>query len=63
MENADMSAWRISSYSSNGGGTCVEVGQSAGAVLVRDTKQAGQADRTALAFAADAWLAFLASLR
>lgn len=31
--------WRKASYSSSGGGECVEVGGIAGAVLVRDTKQ------------------------
>ena len=30
--------WRTSSYSGNGGGTCVEVGQARRGVLVRDTK-------------------------
>jgi hypothetical protein len=29
--------WRKSSYSGNGGGTCVEVGQVRRGVLVRDT--------------------------
>jgi Domain of unknown function (DUF397) len=29
--------WRKSSYSGNGGGTCVEVGQARRGVLVRDT--------------------------
>jgi Domain of unknown function (DUF397) len=37
MENADLS-WRKSSYSGNGGATCVEVGQSRnGMVAIRDT--------------------------
>lgn len=63
MESTDMSVWRKSSYSSNGGATCVEVGQSGGTVLVRDTKQSGRADRTALAFTPDAWDAFLASVK
>jgi hypothetical protein len=30
--------WRKSSYSNNGGGTCVEIGHIRGAVLIRDTK-------------------------
>lgn len=30
--------WRKSSYSGNGGGTCVEVGEALRAVLVRDTQ-------------------------
>jgi hypothetical protein len=34
--------WRKSSYSGNGGGNCVEVGQTAdGSILVRDTKDHG----------------------
>jgi Domain of unknown function (DUF397) len=33
--------WRKSSYSNNGGDTCVEVGHAPGAVLVRDTKDNG----------------------
>ncbi|HTU75505.1 MAG TPA: DUF397 domain-containing protein [Trebonia sp.] len=34
-------SWRKSSYSNNGGGTCVEAAHAAGAVLVRDTKDNG----------------------
>jgi hypothetical protein len=30
--------WRKSSYSGNGGGTCVEVGEVRRAVLIRDTQ-------------------------
>jgi hypothetical protein len=37
MEKQIDQSWRKSSYSGNGGGDCVEVGQS-GRVLVRDTK-------------------------
>ena len=33
--------WRTSSYSNNGGATCVEIGHGPGAVLVRDTTQHG----------------------
>jgi hypothetical protein len=33
--------WRTSSYSNNGGATCVEAGHAPGAVLVRDTTQRG----------------------
>ena len=53
------SIWRKSSYSGSNGGECVEVA-TAGAVLVRDT-----ADRTGplLAFTADAWRAFTATIR
>ena len=47
--------WRTSSYSGNGGGTCVEVGEARRGVLVRDT-----ADRTGpvLGFPAEAWRRF-----
>ena len=53
------SIWRKSSYSGSNGGECVEVA-AAGTVLVRDT-----ADRTGplLAFTADAWRAFTATIR
>jgi hypothetical protein len=53
MEDTDLS-WRKSSYSGNGGATCVEVGN-ADRVLVRDTQ-----DRTGavLRFTPDAWRRF-----
>ena len=52
------SNWRKSSYSGDNGGECVEVA-SDHAVLVRDTT-----DRTGpmLAFPADAWQAFTATI-
>lgn len=37
MEVQVEARWRKSSYSGNGGGTCVEVGQAGRGVLVRDT--------------------------
>lgn len=37
MEDTDLK-WRKASYSSNGGGNCVEVGEARADVLVRDTK-------------------------
>lgn len=42
---------------------CAEVGHAAGAVLVRDTKEAGHPHRTVLAFTPAAWQAFTAGLR
>ena len=33
--------WRKSTYSSNGGASCIEVGQAARIIAVRDTKQDG----------------------
>lgn len=54
MEGADLN-WRKSSYSGNGGGECVEIGASPGAVVVRDTT-----DRTGpmLWFTPAAWRRF-----
>ena len=48
--------WRKSSYSGNGGGDCVEVGEHAASVLVRDTKQDGTGP--VLRFTPGAWLRF-----
>jgi hypothetical protein len=52
--------WRKSSYSGNGGGECVEAGQTSGAVLVRDTTDR---DGGTLSFAPGTWDAFVTSLR
>jgi hypothetical protein len=54
------SNWRKSSYSGSNGGECVEVASTAGSVLVRDTT-----DRSGpvLAFTADAWLAFVLTIK
>ena len=54
MEGTDLN-WRKSSYSGNGGGECVEIGASPGAVVVRDTT-----DRTGpvLRFTPAAWRRF-----
>jgi hypothetical protein len=59
MEDTDLK-WRTASYSSNGGGNCVEVAGQAGRVLVRDTK-----DRTGpvLGFSPAAWRRFADRLR
>jgi hypothetical protein len=38
MEDTDLK-WRKASYSSNGGGNCIEVADHADCVLVRDTKK------------------------
>ena len=53
------SDWRKSSHSGDNGGECVEVGV-AEAVLVRDTTNR---TGTVLAFTADAWQAFTATIR
>ena len=52
--------WRKSSYSSANGGQCVEVADAASVVLVRDTTNR---DGGTLSFTADAWKAFLGTLR
>ena len=38
MEGIIESGWRTSSYTGNGGGNCVEVGDAARVIIVRDTK-------------------------
>ena len=52
--------WRKSSYSANGGQSCVEAASASGAVLIRDTT-----DRAAgtLTFTAAAWQSFTHSLK
>lgn len=51
--------WRTSTYSSGNGGQCVEVAGD-GSILVRDTKDRHGA---VLAFSAEVWAKFTASLR
>jgi hypothetical protein len=57
MQN--VSAWRKSSYSTNGGQDCVEVAGTEGAVMVRDTTDR---DGGTLAFGAAAWERFIKAL-
>jgi hypothetical protein len=52
--------WRKSSYSNNGGDTCVEAGHVPGAVLVRDTTDR---DGVVLTVPAGAWRKFTGALR
>ena len=59
MEGTIMN-WRTSTYSENGGATCVETASDAGSVLVRDTTNRNGGT---LAFGAAAWSTFLASVR
>ncbi|MFC9291409.1 DUF397 domain-containing protein [Streptomyces sp. NPDC057052] len=49
-------AWRKSSYSTGGGGECLEVADVSGAVLVRDSKRP-TGDR--LAVGPEAWTEFV----
>ena len=55
------SNWRKSSYSGDNGGECVEVGRSAAAVAVRDTKD--RESGPVLRFAPSVWQAFTEHLK
>jgi hypothetical protein len=55
MEGTSAVTWRTSSYSGTNGGQCVEVGNHARLIAVRDSTDP---DRSVLAFAADTWAAF-----
>ena len=55
MEGTGAVTWRKSSYSGNSGGQCVEVGNAAALIAVRDSKDP---DGSVLAFAAGTWAAF-----
>jgi Domain of unknown function (DUF397) len=52
--------WRKSSYSGNGGASCVEVGKS-GHVMVRDTKQDGNGP--VLKFSPVIWRRFIQTVK
>lgn len=54
------SRWRKSSYSGGNGGGCVEVGNTSGIIVVRDTTHRGG---TALRVTPSAWRAFVAALK
>jgi hypothetical protein len=60
MENKIDLRWRKSSFSGNGGGSCVEVGNGTRRVVVRDTQ-----DRTGpvLRFTPDAWRRFAGQVK
>jgi len=60
MEQQLASSWRKSSYSGNGGANCVETASRSGVILVRDTTDR---DGGTLAFTAEAWAAFAASIK
>jgi hypothetical protein len=53
-------AWRTSSYSGSNGGACVEVGNAAPTVAVRDSKYP---DGPQLAFPAGPWKTFTDQLK
>lgn len=50
-------AWFKSSYSTGGGGECVEIAATPGAVLIRDSKQV---TGPVLAVGTEAWAGFVA---
>ena len=60
MEDDIKPGWRTSSYTGNGGGNCVEVGEARRSVLVRDTK-----DRSGpvLRFSPAVWRRFAEQMR
>ncbi|CAM5602658.1 MULTISPECIES: DUF397 domain-containing protein [Streptomyces] len=61
IPNLSTAAWRKSSYSSNGGGECVEVADDLpGIVPVRDSKNP---DGPVLIFPSGSWSAFISSLK
>jgi hypothetical protein len=61
MEDTIDLRWRKSSFSGNGGGSCVEVADYHGVILVRDTKDHGHGPIHR--FTADEWTAFVAGVR
>jgi Domain of unknown function (DUF397) len=61
MERLDDLRWRKSSFSGNGGGSCVEVAGHDGAILVRDTKDHGRGP--VHRYTPDEWRAFVAGVR
>jgi hypothetical protein len=60
MEDTVDPRWRKSTRSSGNGGACVEVGDQARGVLVRDTTDR---EGGTLAFTADAWASFTSGLK
>jgi hypothetical protein len=60
MEEPVTPGWRKASYSSNGGGSCVEAGDFPGGVLVRDTTDR---DGAMLCISARAWQSFTTGLK
>jgi Domain of unknown function (DUF397) len=59
MEDTNL-MWRKATYSSNGGGSCVETASTRGVVLVRDSTDR---DGVTLEVRADVWQEFMAALK
>ena len=60
MSDESVSGWRVATYT-GGQGNCVEVGRSAAAVAVRDTRD--REDGPVLRFAPSVWQAFTEHLK
>ena len=60
MNDEVVTGWRVATYT-GGQGNCVEVGSSAAAVAVRDTKD--REDGPVLRFAPSVWQAFTENLK
>jgi hypothetical protein len=60
MEGSNAVIWRTSSYSGGNGGQCVEVGNAADVVMVRDTKDR---DGLVLDMPAQVWQKFTDTLK
>jgi hypothetical protein len=61
MERIDDLRWRKSSFSGNGGASCVEVADHDGMILVRDTKDRGRGP--VHRYTSGEWRAFIAGIR
>jgi Domain of unknown function (DUF397) len=61
MERIDDPRWRKSSFSGNGGASCVEVADHDGMILVRDTKDHGRGP--VHRYTPEEWRAFVTSVR
>jgi hypothetical protein len=60
MEGNRAVRWRMSSYSGNSGGNCVEVGDAARVIAVRDSKDP---HGPVLAFSPQTWRRFAAQVK
>lgn len=57
----DIEGWRKSSYSTGSGGNCVEIGQTAIRIAVRDTKNQGEGP--VLEFTPRTWREFVRQVK